>query len=600
MKTGSGIRNRTLNPMLKTDFYKPIHHFVYEPTMEYLVSYWTPRMSRVKEIDKVVLFGLQYAIKHVFIDDFGNNFFGRPWEDIELEYKRYIGNTMSPDVLDISFMKQLYDLGYIPIQIKAVPEGMPVNIKTPMFQIKNTVAGFGWLVNYIETILSTNVWLPCTSATIAHALRSDVNKHWDKAVGDYGVYRVDMDKGKETVNKLDVFVDLSAERKFACGDFSMRGMFEDSSMASAAGHLLSFASTATIDAIPWLEDYYNCDCTKELVGRGVPSLEHSVVSSWGKDREYDCFLYYITQPRFKNGPLSMIADTYDIYHVVNDHLPRLRPYIEARNGRTLLRPDSGNPVDIICGTFTDEIEHIEGLTLKDIAKHYEKQAEKDWRNYAISNTYYTEIDGVVYKVDCYYGMDDEECWDNSVSVEYEEKILTDEEWGVLRLMWRLVGGYINEKGFRLLDPHYGIIYGDGITMERLREIYIRMEKMKFAPNNCVLGIGSYTYQYVTRDTFGFALKATHSICAGKEIQIFKDPITDKGKGNNFKKSQRGMCYVYRDGNDILYTDEHTIAELDSDPQYSDNLLKTVFCDGVIVKDWTLKEVRENLNTEYSY
>lgn len=518
---------KKINPLLLTDFYKTIHHLAYVPGLEYLVSYWTPRMSRYEYIDKAVVFGMQAFIKEYLIEYFNENFFGRDKTDVIDEYKRIIANTMTAQAADTTEIEKLYDLGYLPIKIKAVPEGTRVNIKTPVYEISNTVKGFGWLVNYLETFISVNVWYPMNSASVAYAYRQVVNKYYDKTVSEKAAKRIDFNNGKCIETETDAV--LPAVKSAACGDFSMRGMTaSESAEKSSAAHLLSFTGTATIGAIPWLEQYYNCDCTKETVGKGVPSTEHSVMSSYGRDGEYECYRHLI-EDVFTAGPLSIVSDTYDYWNVVTNLIPSLKESIMARDGKIVIRGDSGDPVDIICGTNADADE---------------------------------------------YG-------------DY-----TPEELGTVRCLWKVFGGYINDKGYKVLDGHIGVIYGDTITYERACRIYELLDKMGFACSNVTLGIGSYTYQYVTRDSLGQALKATNSIVDGKERQIFKDPKTDKVKGANFKKSQKGMCCVYRDGDDILYKDELTFKDIENMPE---NLLRPVFCDGKLLADDSLAQIRERLH-----
>ena len=164
--------------------------------------------------------------------------------------------------------------------------------------------------------------------------------------------------------------------------------------------------------------------------------------------------------------------------------------------------------------------------------------------------------------------------------------------GTVELLWDIFGGEINSKGYKVLNSHIGTIYGDSITVERCEEICRCLAQKGFAVSNCTFGIGSYTYQYNTRDTFGFALKATHAVINGEEKFIFKDPKTDTG---NFKKSQKGMCYVYKEGEDILYKDELTIKQQE---ECKDNLLEVVFKDGNLIKDYSLKEIRDKLHGEF--
>lgn len=586
----NSVRNHTVNPMLETDFYKTIHHLAYVPHLDFLVSYWTPRMSRYANINKVVMFGLQAFIKEHLIDDFNKNFFNRPWDEIEREYKRVISATMNVQASDTTEMKKLHDLGYLPIEIKAVPEGTRVNTRimeekrdnvrgTPMIEIKNTVKGFGWLVNYLETYISVNIWQPMTAATIAYSYRELVNHYFDLTV-ENGV------------------------PSSACGDFSMRGMTsKESAYRASAAHLTSFTGTATIASILWLEDFYNCDCTKEVVGKGVPSTEHSVMSSYGRDGEFECYRHLI-EDVFPKGPLSIVSDTYDYWNVITNYLPRLKDSIMNRDGKIVIRGDSGDPVDIICGELcADKYMTVDGLTedgLKDWAKKYAKENypwdESDESNFTV------RIGDYLYKITCYHMcVEDEDsggtsyCYTEDVeSVEFEKVAITPAMKGTVELLWEIFGGSVNSKGYKVLDPHIGAIYGDSITPERAAQIYARLEKKGFAVNNVTLGIGSFTYQYVTRDSFGFALKATNSVVDGVEKQIFKDPATDKSKGNNFKKSQRGMCYVYQDGEDVLYKDHLTFEDLEK-PEFADNLLQTVFKDGKLVKEFSLAEIRDRLH-----
>ena len=485
-----------INPLLLTDFYKTIHHMCYAEGMTKLVSYWTPRMSRKENMNKVVMFGLQPFIKKYLIDYFDENFFNRDKKEVIAEYRRVIAHTMGEVASDTKHIEELHDLGYLPIEINAIEEGERVNIKTPMIEITNTHEDFAWLVNYLETFMSCHIWQPMTSATIAYRYREIIEEYYD------------LTEDKAPVEK-------------ACGDFSMRGFSSlESAEASGAGHLLSFVGTATIPSILFLEKYYNADIEKEVVGLGTPSTAHSVMCSYGEDEE-KAYRRLINEV-FKTGVISIVSDTYDYWNIITNLLVKIKDDIMNRDGKVVIRGDSGDPVKIICG---------------------DEDAPKD-------------------------------------SPEYK---------GTVELLWDIFGGTINSKGYKVLDPHIGTIYGDSITVERCEEMCRRLMEKGFSASNCTFGIGSYTYQYNTRDTFGFALKATHAVINGEEKFIFKAPKTDTG---NFKKSQKGMCYVYRDGEDILYKDELTIAERDA---LEGNMLKPVFKDGKLLRDFSLKEIRQRLH-----
>lgn len=583
-----------LNPMLLTDFYKTIHHLAYVPKLEYLWSYWTPRKSRYDECDYAVVYGHQGTFKEYLIEKFNKNFFNRPLEEVKAEYIRIISNTMSVQAADTTEIEKLHKLGYLPIRIRALPEGTVANIRTPIYEITNTVSGYGWLVNYLETYLSVNIWHPINSATVALRYRKLVNEYFDKTVSKYSNIKI-VDN-----EKINSYTDtLNDIRSSACGDFSMRGMTSiEGAAKSSSAHLTSFTGTATIGAIPYLEEYYHCDCEKEVVGRGVPSLEHSVVSSYGRDGEFECYRH-ILEDVFKTGPISVVSDTYDYWNVIDVFLPRLKDIIMNRDGKTIIRGDSGDPCDIICGTLrgSDYIE-IENLTEDNIKEYFEYEAENTYTwNGAYESYYNVRIGDYLYRVTCEHafenGNDEEEGYytNKVINVSFEKEFITSEMKGTVERLWDIFGGYINDKGYKVLNEHIGAIYGDAITYERAKDIYKRLSDKGFAVNCVTLGIGSFTYQCVTRDSLGQALKATNAIIDGVETHIFKDPKTDKVAGNNFKKSQKGICHVFENENgEIVYTDEHSIKDT-----FDNELLEVVFEDSKMVKEYSLKEIRDRLH-----
>ena len=171
-----------------------------------------------------------------------------------------------------------------------------------------------------------------------------------------------------------------------------------------------------------------------------------------------------------------------------------------------------------------------------------------------------------------------------------ETILTTEEKGVIELLWDVFGGTVNEQGYKVLDPHIGAIYGDSITIERADEICRRLEAKGFASTNVVLGIGSFTYQFNTRDTFGFAMKATYCEINGEGKEIFKDPITDDGT----KKSATGLLSVTRDE----YSGDYMLMDRVDWQTSRGGELKTIYRDGKFENTTTLSEIRENLRKNF--
>ena len=481
-----------MNPLLYTDGYKVDHRRQYPNNTTLVYSNWTPRKSRIEGINEVVFFGLQYFIKKYILEDFATNFFQKPKEEISKKYARRINNYLGENQVGIAHIEALHDLRYLPMVIKALPEGVSVPIRVPMFTMYNTLPEFFWLTNYFETLLSTTVWMPCNSATIA--------KQYRKILDTYA---------KET-SSIPEFVDWQGH------DFSMRGMAGlEAAVVSASGHLLSFTGTDTIPAVDFLEDYYNANSDTELVGGSVAATEHSVMCMGMSDGEEETFKRLITEV-YPNGIVSIVSDTWDLWKVLTEYLPNLKEEVLAREGKVVIRPDSGDPVDIICGN------------------------------------------------------------PNGKSVE--------EKKGVIELLWDIFGGITNEKGYKELDTHIGAIYGDSITLARATQICERLKEKGFASTNVVLGIGSFTYQYNTRDTFGFAMKATYGEVNGEGREIFKDPITDDGT----KKSAKGLIKIEKENGTYKLVDQVSWEE------EKQGELKEVFRDGKLLINDSLAEIRKRI------
>ncbi|WIT26983.1 hypothetical protein [Bacillus phage SPbetaL1] len=480
---------------LLCDFYKVSHKEQYPEGTELIYSTWTPRTSRVEDIDRVVAFGFQGFIKKYLIDYFNENFFKRPKQDVVNEYKRVIKHTLQVDDPDASHIESLHELGYLPIKIKAVKEGTFIPIKVPMLTIENTIPEFFWITNYLETLMSNEIWQPTTSATLAYEYRKILDEYAMETVG----------------NKLAV--------DFQGHDFSMRGMSSlESTKLSGAGHLLSFTGTDTIPAILYHEEFYNANIENELVGSSIPATEHSVMCANGQD-EYVVFKKLITET-YPEGFVSIVSDTWDFWNVIDTVVRKLKGDILKRDGKVVIRPDSGDPVKIICG--------------------------------------------------------DPEAKDELVRK------------GLIEVLWDIFGGNVTDKGYKVLDPHIGAIYGDAITISRCKEICKKLAAKGFASVNVVFGIGSFTYQYNTRDTFGFAMKATYTVVNGEERQIFKNPKTDDGT----KKSQKGLVAVVNNGNELSLVDE---LDRNAYKQLSnDDILEDVFINGQLLRNQTLSEIRELL------
>lgn len=479
------------NPFLLTDYYKVGHVFQYPVNTTLVYSNLTPRSSRLTNVNEMVFFGLQYFMKEYLETYFNENFFEQPKEKVLADYKRRIVTSLGAHLPTYQHIEKLHDLGFLPVEIKALPEGSRVPVKIPCITIVNTLPEFYWLTNFLETILSAIIWQPCTSATIAYEYRKLLNRYAD------------------ATGMPAEFVSWQGH------DFSFRGMSSlESAVTSGMGHLLSFTGTDTIPAIEALEQYYHADADKELIGGSVAATEHSVMCSGSKDGELETFKRLITEV-YPAGIVSIVSDTWDLWKVCTEYLLALKDTVLERDGKVVIRPDSGDPVKIICG-------------------------DPDGKTAA-------------------------------------------EKKGVVELLWDVFGGTITGKGYKLLDAHIGAIYGDSINLQRAEAICEGLKQKGFA-SQAVFGIGSYTYQFNTRDTFGMAMKATYVEVNGEGREIFKNPITDDGT----KKSATGLLQVKKENGRYVLNDKVSWTE------EKDSELKTVFKNGKLVKEFSLAEIRERL------
>lgn len=316
------------NPMLLIDFYKAVHDIMLPKEITKSVSYFTPRMSRIKQWDNVVMFGLQGFIKTYLIDYFNDEFFNQPFEVVIGSYKRIMDATLGKGVYDINKIIQLYNLGYLPIEIVALPEGTLVPMHVPMFGITNTHPDFAWLPQALESLISAEMWHPMIAATVGYTYRQIVNKYYSLTCDDH------------------------LEKARALGAFDFRGEeCLESAVKAGAGWCLSFLNTATVPTIPYLEENYNCDCTKEPVAFGSPSTEHSVMcSNFAIDGDEVTLLRRLLTEIYPNTSFSAVLDSYDYWNVIDNILPQLKSEIMNHNGCMLMRGDSGDCVEVVTKT----------------------------------------------------------------------------------------------------------------------------------------------------------------------------------------------------------------------------------------------------------
>lgn len=571
-----------MNPWLLTDFYKLTHILQYRPELRELTSYLTPRGSRLKSVDKVVFFGLSAYVHSYVVENFNKNFFNRPWWDscneVKEVLKEGLGYSNEMIAKTINNLYSLHELGYLPVEIKAVAEGTLVPMGVPCLEIKSTDPKFFWVGQALEASLSAAIWHPMVSATIAREYRKIARGAFAKTVE----------------NGID-------ERVAMC-DFSMRGQESNESAVNASvAWLTSMWNSSTVAARNHIQRVYS-ECGNV---RGLTSTEHSVMTSHAcldKGDEVPTFKYLFEL--YKNVSFAAVCDSYDFWNVLTNILPNnFMKEIDERGKRGVfigVRHDSAEPVDALCGTVpilhADAVKRIPKDMLEDGTKlecmtltFTEEEANNLWeQGFREGNLVAVMCDGEEYlvriqavehlrSIDVSIAKDCPTMWASGV---LQNRSRTWEEKGMVETMYEIFGGTVNSKGYKVLNPGIKAVYGDSITITRAKKIYKRLEAKGFAANNVSLGVGSFSFQALenedgtlspfTRDTFSVAIKCTHSKyiarqwydegyegdiwhCSVEEAErfVYKDPA-------NFsqKKSQRGLCQIYFDENgELTYKDE---------------------------------------------
>lgn len=509
------MKKSPIAPLFETDAYKLGHGAggtdgggMYPAGTEYVYTNFTNRGSRVEGQNHVVSFGIQAFIQSYIMDAF-EPFFAASEDEVADLYEKRVTQILGPNDIGSDHIRKLHRKGYLPLRFNTVKEGSLVPLQVPNLTVENTDPEFFWLTNYIETVLSASIWFPSTSATTAVRARRVLNKWADKT----GVDRANVD--------------------WQYHDFSFRGhTTPESAAASGAGHLLSFMGTDNLNTFEWIDYLYAGE--NGQIGGSVAASEHSVMCAGGKESEQETFERILHQ--FPTGIVSIVSDTWDLYgSVIGKILPALKDSIVARDGKVVIRPDSGNPVEILTGLD----DYQPGMP-----------------------AYIAATQGV------------------------RGDVRTLEQKGVIEALYEIFGGPTNKAGYRSL-AHVGALYGDGITIERMEQILARLAAKGFASDTAVFGVGSFTYQYTTRDTYMSALKATWVQVNGVGYGIQKDPVTGSGK-----KSAIGRLAVLRDENNEMCLVQEATPE-----QEAASELQPVWENGVWLRKQSLADVRATLKSE---
>ena len=456
------------NILLLTDSYKISHWKQYPPKIETVYSYFESRGGKWQD---VVFFGLQYYLKHYLS---GQVVTKEKIDEAEELFAAHFGNTELFNRAGWEYILNKHE-GRLPVRIKAVAEGTSVPSFNVLMTVENTDPKVYWLTNYLETLL-VQTWYGSTVATQSKEMRHLISKYLSRT------------GSPELID-------------FKLHDFGFRGVSSvESAGLGGAAHLVSFKGTDTIAALKFARKYY----AENMAGFSIPAAEHSTITSWGQEHEFDAMRNMLTQ--FPTGLVACVSDSFNIFEACSDIWgDKLKADILARNGTLVIRPDSGDPVQVL---------------VKGHPNVFDILAEK-------------------------------------------------------------FGCTVNDKGFKVLENHVRVIQGDGIDFEMLDAILYAMMQKGYSTDNISFGSGGALLQKLNRDTLKFAFKNSSVIVDGKPRDVFKNPVTDKGK-----QSKRGRLRLIKSNG--FY---HTVREEDA-PE-SEDCLHEVFCDGVIKKEWTFAEVRAN-------
>lgn len=491
---------------LLVDFYKWGHVGMIPKGTRVIYSNVTPRGAKyfqgLPDYDgKVLIVGLRRAVNFIF-SLWQTEFFDRPKDvvmcEIELELRMALPSNARIEE-SLEHFAKLHDLGYLPVRISCVPEGTRIPLRVPFMTIRNTHDDFAFLTNFLETIISAETWKTIVNASTAFEFLTHLTRDARDTVGGD-------------------FVTLAGEVTWQAHDFSMRGMSGITDACdSGIGHLSCFKGTDTFGAIRTVRNNYSVPQWFKI-GGSVVATEHMIMCLGGQVTEIETIRKLI-EDEYPTGVISVVSDTWDFFKVLTEYLPALKTVILNRKpdssglARVVIRPDSGDPVKILCGDPDAPVG----------------------------------------------------------SPEYK---------GAVECLWDVFGGTITEAGYKLLDTHIRLIYGDSIFLKRSVEINQRLKEKGFCSFNVVRGIGSFTYQLVTRDNFSIAVKATAAIVDGEMRSLLKNPKTDDGT----KKSATGFLKVMEtlDTNSPVPTItlvENLTMEEAEDPTDVSNLLQPMVIDG---------------------
>lgn len=455
------------NIILNSDSYKYSQFNQYPQGTEYIYSYIE---SRGGVHDATVFFGLQAFIKEYLLTpvtmemiDEAEAIITAHGEPFNREGWEYIVNKYA---------------GKLPVTIKAVPEGTVVGTRNVLATIVNMDPECYWLTSFLETALLRAIWYPTTVATNSYENKKLILDYLEKT-GD-----------PTTID-------------FKLHDFGARGVSSlESAGIGGAAHLVNFMGTDTVEALLFARRYYGAD----IAGFSVPAMEHSTVTSWGRENEVASYRNMVKQNGKPGGIVSAVSDSYDIFKACELWGTELKQDVLDSGATLVVRPDSGDPADVVA-----------------------------------------------------------KC---------------------LKILDKYFGHTVNAKGYKVLN-NVRVLQGDGINHQTIRSILYTITLAGYSADNVAFGQGGALLQIVNRDDQKFAMKCSAAFVNGEWVDVFKDPITDKGK-----RSKKGRMVLIETDNGFKTV---TTEDADYDTVKGQDVLEVVYSMGNLLRDMTFDEVRANSN-----
>ncbi len=296
-----------INSIFDTDSYKMGHAEMLPEGAQFLSSYGTARSDETWNYS--MFFGLQSWLKTlrpVTMDDV------REAHDVMMQHCGVFNLKGWTDLVEQCD-------GILPIAIDALPEGMVVPNRTPLYTIRNTRPGFAWVPQYVESPLLRSVWYPSSVGTLSWSVKQDIRAYLEKTCDN-----------------------PQAELSFRLHDFGSRGVSSRESAAlGGMAHLVNFSGSDTLPGLLAARHYYN----EPMAAHNIPAMEHSVICAWGEEGELDAYENAIDKFLKPGKMLSIVPDAYDLHNAIDVILgQKLKEKIVNSGGVLVVRPDSGDPV----------------------------------------------------------------------------------------------------------------------------------------------------------------------------------------------------------------------------------------------------------------